>query len=97
MRTEKDIRREICEYLDTFPQCIFRINHEDRRRMKSKYLPKGWPDISGSFGSRAMYFEVKTPDGTIRQDQVKFMDRARAQGAICGFVTSVDDVREALS
>lgn len=89
---ESEIRREICEYLEAIPGCIFRINHEDRRRMKSKYLPKGWPDISGSIGDKALYLEVKKPGGTIRQDQVKFMDRAKAQGALCGFVTSVDDV-----
>lgn len=95
---EAEIRRQICEYLDQFPtRCLFRINVEDRRRTQSKFLPKGWPDISGSWDSRALYIEVKIPGGKVRLEQYEFMMKAKERGCIAIMATSVEDVQRGLA
>lgn len=49
MKTENEIRKEICDFLSTFPdRCLFTVNAKARGKFVSKHWPpKGWPDISG--------------------------------------------------
>lgn len=107
-RTEAEIRKEICDFLKTFPDdVIFTVMAKPRGKfVSSSWPPKGYSDIPGAIrktggkdGATRFYYavpfflEVKTPTGKIYQEQVQFIDRAKAMGCIAGFVTSVQDVR----
>lgn len=93
MRSEASIRRDICDLLSQFPhRCIFRINMERRKYNRSAYLPPGWPDISGSFDGTGLFIEVKRPGGRRSKEQIRFIERASAQGNIAFFADCIDDV-----
>lgn len=107
--TEADIRKEICDFLATFPdRCLFTVSVKSKGKfVSSKWPPKGWPDITGMWceweqddgkwvDPKPLFIEVKAPGGKVYQEQIEFRDRARAMGAIAFFATSVQDVRKEL-
>ena len=96
--TEAEIRKQICDFLATFPdRCLFTVNAPPRGgRVSNRWPPKGWSDVSGVWESRGLFIEVKTPTGTVYQHQIKFIERVRALGHIAFFATSVEDVKHEL-
>lgn len=56
-------------------------------------LPKGFSDLFGHRISdgRAIYIEVKTPEGRLRPEQKKFVERMKASGAIAGVCRNPED------
>ncbi|MBR6617943.1 MAG: VRR-NUC domain-containing protein [Oscillospiraceae bacterium] len=59
-------------------------------------LPDGYSDLSGVRHSdgKAVFLEVKTPTGTVRPAQNRFIKRMRELGAIAGVCRSVEDAME---
>jgi hypothetical protein len=96
--TEADIRRQIVEFLQRHSdRCLFTVNAKPRGKFVSKsWPPKGWSDLSGAWDGRALFIEVKTPDGKVYQEQIIFRDKARALGCIAFFASSVEDVKREL-
>lgn len=60
-----------------------------------KVLVKGWPDLTGYRRSdgKAVFIEVKTPDGKKRPEQIRFIELAKKAGCLAGFARSVEDAR----
>lgn len=54
-------------------------------------------DMVGERVGIAVFAEVKTPTGTVKSHQQKFMDLMSSMGCIVGVVRSVEDMRELLS
>ena len=53
---------------------------------------KGSPDIHGMMSDgRAMYLEVKSPRGRVREEQKRFLDKVIGAGAVGGVVRSADE------
>ncbi len=110
LRTESEIKREICEFLDRFPDLIlFTVSPPKRTRFSSKFMRAGWPDIFGILkniiraeGSEwdaplPFFIEVKKPGGSLSLEQHKLLEKAKVLGAITCVATCVEDVRKALS
>lgn len=97
--TEAEIRKDIAKYLSQYPErCLFTLHVKPRGKFVSKHWPPpGWSDISGVWDGRGLFIEVKTPTGrTISQDQIKFIDRARAMGHFAFFANCIGDVQREL-
>ena len=60
---------------------------------KVEGLPKGYSDLSGvrKADGRAVFIEVKTPTGRVRDEQVAFITAMRGIGAIAGVARSPED------
>lgn len=60
---------------------------------KVEGLPKGYSDLSGVRRSdgRAVFIECKTATGSVRPDQIKFLDVMRDAHAVCGIARYVED------
>lgn len=75
---------------------VFRANvgvfkTEDGRYINTG-LPKGFSDLFGfTFSGVPFFMEVKTPKGSVRPEQLQFLEAMRCRGAIVGIVRSVDD------
>lgn len=52
------------------------------------------PDMVGKSVAVAVFAEVKTANGKIRDEQVNFIQRAKNAGCIAGVVRSVDDFED---
>ena len=53
---------------------------------------KGHSDVYGiKPGGRAFFIEVKTPIGSARPEQLKFIEVVKKKGALAGFARSVED------
>lgn len=101
--TESDIKREICEFLERYPQRIlFTVSPPKRTKYSSKFMRNGWPDIYGvmrrdnTVNPCTFFIEVKKPGGTLALEQHKILEKAKSWGAITCVATSVMDVREGL-
>ncbi len=106
--TEADIKREICEFLERFPERIlFTIMPPKRTKYSSKFMRVGWPDIYGIFAkveghtthfyvATPFLIEVKKPGGALSLEQHRILEQAKAWGAITCVATSANDVRNAL-
>lgn len=101
---EKIIENEILEYLNSFPCCWFWKNNNHavfdptRRayRTKTKWEPKGLPDIMGFINETVVFIEVKRPKPNKtypNADQKEFLQKAKEHGAIAFVARSLDDVR----
>ena len=100
--TESDIKRQICDYLNTLPSCVFTLTPRGRRGLQSsKYCQPGWPDITGFIKTTVqaipLFIEVKKPGGAISKPQHDFILRAHLMGALAFIAENVDDVQKALS
>lgn len=106
--TESEIKNAICELLERFPdRCLFTVNLAGRRGYNSRFLRKGWPDITGIWGGycvatfkntlwKPLFIEVKKPGGTMSCEQFSVLTKAEEMGAITILAQSVEDVRRAL-
>lgn len=56
----------------------------------------GGSDFVGTYKGRALYVEIKTPDGRQSHDQKTFQQKVERHGAIYKILRSVDDAREFL-
>lgn len=76
---------------------IFRANVGSGRTFDGRYfdtgLPKGFPDLFGFRKSdgKAVFIEVKTPKGRASKEQLRFIEKMIADGAIAGICRSVQD------
>lgn len=76
---------------------IFRVNVLAGWTMDGRYVtsgvPKGFSDLFGFRKSdgRAVFIEVKTPNGKPSAEQVKFLETMRKYGAISGICRSVEE------
>lgn len=93
-------------------RCVFTVHVKPRGKFVSKsWPPTGWPDISGHWLRRAytgpqsstahytpvpLYIEVKTPDGVISLDQMRFIDARKKEGCVAFFADGVQAVRDNL-
>jgi hypothetical protein len=94
--TESEIKKQIADFLERLPGCIFTVHLAGRRGYQSRHLKLGWPDISGSWNGKPLGIEVKKPGGTLSLEQHAFIERAKSAGWIAFVATSVECVREAL-
>lgn len=76
---------------------LFRVNvgsgrTEDGRHF-STGVPVGFSDLFGvrSSDGRAVFIEVKTPKGRPTKQQINFINRMRAAGAIAGICRSAEE------
>lgn len=86
MPLEKTIKANILLYLNKLPQCYARGKH-------SSPFSKGWPDVLGSLSGRTLAFEVKQPGKHATVLQEMELLKWHRSGAICGVVTSLEDVK----
>lgn len=65
-------------------------------RYVSTGLPNGFPDLFGVrlADGKAVFIEVKKPDGKIRPEQAQFIGQMRRYGFIAGVAYSVEDARK---
>lgn len=57
----------------------------------------GWPDIEVGWRGEMLFFEVKSPTGTISAEQVEVLAGLRRQGFKCAVVRSVSDAQAHLT
>ena len=96
MTAEHRIQNEI--RLALADSCVvFRINvgsgvTYDGRHF-STGVPKGFSDLFGVRNSdgRAVFIEVKAPDGEPSEEQLNFIEQMKNSGAIAGVCYSVED------
>ena len=76
---------------------IFRVNVGSGRTEDGRYFSSGVPvGFSDLFGVRlsdgkAVFIEVKTPSGRATVQQMNFISRMRAAGAVAGICRSAED------
>ena len=76
---------------------VFRINVGKGRTFGGRYFDTGVPvGFSDLFGvrlsdGRAVFIEVKTPKGRPTKQQINFISRMRAAGAIAGICRSAEE------
>lgn len=105
-KLEKDIQREICQYLEgekyffwrsnNIP--VFGMNNGGKRTFRSlpKYTPRGLPDIMLLHAGKFLAFEVKRPGEKLRPEQETFRARCAEVGVDYYVVTSLNEVKVAL-
>lgn len=105
--TEQQIKLEICQLLERFPdRILFTVTPPKRTKYSSKFMKVGWPDIYGMIVQSREYglsrppmpffIEVKKPDGTLSLAQHQLLEQAKRMGAITCVATCVEDVRKVL-
>lgn len=76
---------------------IFRVNVGTAYTLNGNYfktgVPKGFSDLFGFRKSdgKAVFIEVKTPKGRASKEQLRFIEKMIADGAIAGICRSVQD------
>ena len=99
--TEKEIERQILDYLHTLPGCVAWKHHQliaNKHRRRGKYEPKGIPDIIGVYRGRFIAIEVKRPKGgVVKQEQKLFIELLNKYGGLAFIATSVEDVQRYLA
>ena len=93
--TEQDIQNLI-RIAASKENVIFRANVGKVRTQDGRYfdtgLPKGFSDLFGFRNDGQIFFiEVKKPGGRVRDDQYKFIDVVKQNGALAGIAYSVED------
>lgn len=93
--TEQDIQNLI-RIAASKENIIFRANVGKVRMQDGRYfdtgLPKGFCDLFGFRKDGQIFFiEVKKPGGRVRDDQHKFIDVVKRNGALAGIAYSVED------
>lgn len=104
---EKDIQRDICEYLDSKGVFFWRSNNipvfgrsgDGIRRFRAlpKFTPRGLPDVICLVKGKFIGLEVKRPDSpskTGSEFQVQMGSRIISNGGIYAVVFSLDDVKK---
>ena len=94
--TEHEIQNEIRAALSPYA-VMFRCNvgcgYTQDGRFFSTGLPQGFSDLFGVRRSdgRAIFIEVKRPDGRASEEQKKFLKAMRNNGAIAGICHSEEE------
>ncbi len=104
---EKDIQREICDYLAEKGVFFWRSNNIPvfgrsgdgikRFRALPKYTPRGLPDIMCLVAGKFIGLEVKRPDNPSKTGsdfQVQFASRLLANGGMYAVVFSLQNVKD---
>jgi hypothetical protein len=99
---EKDIQREICQWLDNMGFFFWRANNipvygmnnggKFTFRSMPKYTPKGICDIIVVHNGLFIGIEVKRPKAKLRPEQEQFMEDVYSNGGLYHVVTSVQDL-----
>lgn len=110
MTPEAKIKREICDYLASFPdEFEFTLTpgiQAGKKRARSKYMPKGWPDITGVWRKRSIFvnaygtirhvipffIEVKAIGGVASEEQDSFIKKMSSWGCVALVASSVSEV-----
>jgi hypothetical protein len=103
-KLEKDIQREICDWLDSEGYFFWRNNtvpvfqqdkYGARFRKLPKYTPRGLPDIIILYFGEFIGLEVKVPNyWKFTDDQQAMMDKIRQNGGAYHLVTSLSEAQE---
>lgn len=100
--TEHDIQNTIRAALSEHA-IVFRVNVGSGYTKDGRYfttgVPPGFPDLFGFrlSDNRMFFIEVKKPGGSVRPQQIKFINQMRSYGAIAGICYSVDDALKLIS
>lgn len=94
-KEETDIQNKIRVALSMEGCLPFRCNVGNfytKYGQEIKIGTKGHSDVYGiKPGGRAFFIEVKTPIGSARPEQLKFIEAVKKKGALAGFARSVED------
>lgn len=101
-KSEQDIQRDICHYLEKRGLLFWRFSPETYNaklgiHLKHRFVPNGLPDIMVIDRERyGMLFglEVKAPKGKKSAGQLLMKKRFELNNARYEFVTSVDEVKK---
>lgn len=103
---EKDIQREICDWLYSKGYFFWRSNNipvfgrsndgVKRFRALPKYTPRGLPDIIIIKQGRFIALEVKRPGMKLRPEQAEFGTKLTLNGGFYHMVTSLGEVEKLL-
>ncbi len=106
-KLEKDIQREICDWLASQKVFFWRSNNvpvfersngKARFRSLPKYTPRGLPDIMSIIGGQYIGLEVKVPDYWKFTDEQKMMkQKILENGGFYYLVTSLGEAMDAMS
>ena len=90
---EAVIQKQILAALPLLGVHAWRTQSGTRGGGRMHLAPTGTPDICGYrlSDARAVFIEVKRQGGKIRPEQLAFIERAKAAGALAGFATSVSE------
>lgn len=96
MNEEHNIQNAIRLELSKHGFCVFRTNVGKVRTADGRWfdtgLPKGFSDLTAVKDGRVYFLEVKTPTGTVRPEQDKFLAVMRDRyGCVAAVVRSVED------
>lgn len=103
-KLEKDIQKEICEYLQS--QGFFFWKHNAFPRFNTstqrfhsypKYTPRGLPDIIILFYGKFISLEVKVPDyWKFTDEQKRMKEKIISNGGAYHLVTSIEQARDVM-
>lgn len=103
-KLEKDIQREVCEWLQSEGFFFWRNNNVPifgrsndgikRFRAMPKYTPKGLPDVFVLDNGEFYGLEIKREGGRISPEQRVMQESFKKNGAHYHFVFSLNDVKE---
>jgi len=96
MNDEHSIQNAIRLELSKYGFCVFRANVGKVKMQDGRWfdtgLPKGFSDLFAIKDGRVYFLEVKTPTGTVRPEQEKFLAVMRDKyGCVAAVVRSVED------
>lgn len=104
---EKEIQRDICEWLHIKHYFFWRQNNipvfgrnnggQQTFRSMPKFTPKGIPDIIVINHGDFIGIEVKRPGAKLRPDQLQFSRNITIHGGYYHVATSLDDVIKIMS
>ena len=94
--SEHSIQNAIRLELSKHGFCVFRTNVGKVKTADGRWfdtgLPRGFADLTAVKDGLVYFLEVKTPTGTVRPEQEKFLAVMRDRyGCVAGIVRSVDD------
>jgi hypothetical protein len=97
--SEKEIQKQVCEYLNAKDYFFFRNNNTpifDPTRKVFRKMPKfalkGVSDIILIKNKKVYFIEIKTNRGTLSKDQIHFKTLCEKNGVNYFVARSVDDV-----
>lgn len=102
-KLEKDIQREICDWLKDNMYFFWRYNaipvyEKGHFRALPKYTPRGLPDIMIIHQGNFIGLEVKVPGyWKYTDDQKKMKELITANGGFYHLVTSLDEAKQMLT
>jgi hypothetical protein len=104
---EKDIQRDVCEWLDRMGFYFWRSNNipvfgknnggKMTFRALPKYTPRGLPDIMVILHGKFIGVEIKQPSTKLSEHQVAFQSFIEKAGARYYVVRSVEDIKNVMA